>query len=196
MHTMIKEDQRSVSLFKYGFNLIELISVMAICSIILGLSAPSFSELLIRNRVSAHLSIISKAVTLARTSSIYKNTVVTLCRSKSYRTCDGTWSKGFMLFTDANKDRSINEDDQLLLKVDNIPEGDNIYWRAFQNRQYLQMNPEGYTRYQNGTFTYCPKEGNQYAKAIIINAAGRVRFSLDTNKDGIYEGANGTPLRC
>lgn len=193
---MTKEIRYPLPAIINGFNLIELLTVMAICSITLGLSAPSFSELLIRNRVSTQLSIISKAVTLARSSSIYKNTVVTLCRSRNYQRCDGAWSEGYMLFTDANKDRSINEDDQIILKVDDIPEGDKIYWRAFQNRQYLQMNPEGYTRYQNGTFTYCPKEGVQYAKAIIINSAGRVRFSLDSDKDGIYEGANGAPLRC
>jgi len=58
------------------------------------------------------------------------------------------------------------------------------------------MSPNGYTRYQNGTFTYCPKEGLKYARAIILNAAGRMRYSKDSDNDGINEGADGKPLRC
>ena len=58
------------------------------------------------------------------------------------------------------------------------------------------MSPRGFTRYQNGTFTYCPKEGLNYARGIILNAQGRVRFTKDEDQDGIDEGANGRPLRC
>lgn len=179
-----------------GVTLIELVVVVAISSIILGLAAPSVSEFLIKNRVSAQLSMLGRAITMARASSIYLNQVVTLCRSQNHRQCSGQWHEGIILFADANKDRIMDDGEKLLLAIKAFPDGDRIFWRAFQNRQYLQMNPRGYTRYQNGTFTYCPKEGLKYARAIILNATGRVRYSKDSNNDGINEGADGEPLRC
>ncbi|MCP3673585.1 MAG: hypothetical protein GY829_03815, partial [Gammaproteobacteria bacterium] len=97
---------------------------------------------------------------------------------------------------DHNQDHIFNGDDIFLTKFEKFPDEDTIYWRAFQNKQYLQMSPLGYTRFQNGTFTYCPREGLKYARGIIINAAGRVRFTKDEDGDGIDEGANGKSLRC
>ena len=101
-----------------------------------------------------------------------------------------------ILFIDYNRDHILNNDDRLIMQFEKFPEGDTIFWRAFQNRQYLQMTPFGYTRFQNGTFTYCPKEGLQYARGIILNKAGSLRFTTDKDEDGVDEGANGKPLRC
>jgi len=176
--------------------MIELLVVVAICSVTLGLAAPPLNKFLIKNRVSANVSVLGRVITVARTSALYLNQVVTLCRSNNQKKCQGKWQNGIILFTDDNKDRIVNNNDRILVTIDSFPEGDTIFWRAFQNKQYLQMTPRGYTRYQNGTFTYCPKEGLKYARAIILNATGRVRYTTDADGDGINEGANGKPLRC
>ncbi len=151
---------------------------------------------MIKNRITTQVNTLALAVRMARESAIIKNNVVTLCRSADKRQYGGKWHDGMILFIDENKDHKFNDSDTLITTFAKFPEGDMIYWRSFQNRQYLQMSPQGTTRYQNGTFTYCPKEGLQYARGIIINAAGRVRFSKDSNIDGIDEGADNRPLRC
>ena len=179
-----------------GMTIIELLVVMTIISISIGLAAPPLNELLIKNRVSAQISILGRVITVARTSAIYLNQVVTLCRSDNQKKCQGKWQDGLILFTDTNKDRINNNNDRILVTINPFPKGDRIFWRAFQNKQYLQMTPRGYTRYQNGTFTYCPKEGLQYARGIILNATGRLRYTSDSDGDGINEGADGKPLRC
>ena len=72
-----------------------------------------------------------------------------------------------------------------------------IRWRAFRNRQYLQMTSAGYTNYQNGNFTYCPPNGDVYqARQLIINMQGRVRKPADIDNDGIIEDARGRDIRC
>ena len=133
---------------------------------------------------------------MARQTAIYRNRTVTLCRSDDGRHCKGQWHQGMLLFVDLNGNRRLDNNEELVHQFAPLREGDQLFWRAFRNRQYLVMSPRGFTAYQNGTFTYCPKEGLNYAKGIILNAAGRIKLTSDSDGDGIDEGANGKPLRC
>jgi len=182
--------------YSKGITLIELIIVLAIISISITLAAPSMNSFMVRNRVTSRVNTLALAIRMARESAIMKNNIVTLCRSADQLQCGGKWHNGMILFVDTNKDHKFNGSDILITGFEKFPEDDVIFWRSFQNRQYLQMSPLGTTRYQNGTFTYCPKEGLEYARGIIINAAGRIRFTKDLNADGIDEGADNKPLRC
>ncbi len=179
-----------------GVTLLELIIVMAIIAVSITLAIPSMKAFTVKNRITAQVNTLALAIRMARESAIMKNYIVTLCRSADQLQCGGNWHDGMILFADKNRDHLFNGSDTLIAGFENFPAGDVIFWRSFQNRQYLQMSPRGTTRYQNGTFTYCPKEGLEYARGIIINAAGRVRFSKDKDGDGIDEGADRRPLRC
>jgi len=179
-----------------GVTLVELIIVIAIIAVTITLTTPSMTTFVVKNRITAQVNTLALAIKMARESAIMKNKVVTLCRSNDNLQCGGKWHDGMILFVDQNKDHRFNDSDVLITVFSRFPEGDVIFWRSFQNRQYLQMSPRGTTRYQNGTFTYCPKEGLEYARGIIINAAGRVRFTKDRDADGIDEGADNRPLRC
>ena len=179
-----------------GVTLIELVIVVSIFSITIVLTAPSLKSFTIKNKLTSQVNKLAMAINLARHSAISLNKIVTLCRSENLQQCQGQWHQGMIIFVDHNKDHIVNGADYILRKFQQFPKDDIIFWRAFGNRQYLQMTPRGYTRYQNGTFTYCPKEGLEYARGIILNATARVRFTQDTNGDGIDEGANGQSLRC
>ena len=179
-----------------GVTLVELITVLSIFSITMMLAAPSLGAFSVKNRITTQVNTLARAIKMARESAVVLNKVVTLCRSSDFQHCTGKWHEGMILFIDHNKDHSINGKDSIISVFERFPEGDKIFWRAFRNRQYLQMSPLGYTRFQNGTFTYCPKEGMEYTRGIILNAAGRLRFTTDEDGDGIDEGADGNPLRC
>ena len=179
-----------------GVTLIELMIVLGMISITMMMASPYLRMFALNNRITSQINTLTRAITMARESAINFNKVVTLCRSDNLRSCSGKWHDGMIVFIDHNKDHIYNGDDFYITKFEKFPNGDRIFWRAFQNRQFLQMSPLGYTRCQNGTFTYCPKEGLKYARGIILNAAGRVRFTADEDDDGIDEGANGKPLRC
>lgn len=179
-----------------GLTLVELIVVISVSGILLTLAAPSMTEFVTRNSVTTRINQLVHTIHMARQSAIFRNRIVTLCRSDNGTNCQGQWHEGMLLFVDSNNDRTLDEDEELIYRFPALRDGDLLFWRAFRNRQYLLMTPRGFTAYQNGTFTYCPKEGLEYAKAIIINAAGRLKLSKDKNADGIDEGANGRPLRC
>ncbi|MFT5452845.1 MAG: type IV fimbrial biogenesis protein FimT [Enterobacterales bacterium] len=179
-----------------GVTLIELLIVVALFSITMMIAAPSFTRFTSKSRITTNLNTLARAISIARESAVTMNAVITLCRSDNQNLCRGSWHDGMILFVDYNKDHIVNGKDYFIAKFDKFPKDDIIFWRAFQNRQYLQMSPQGFTRFQNGTFTYCPKEGLEYSRGIILNAQGRVRFTKDEDGDGIDEGANGKPLRC
>ena len=179
-----------------GFSIVELLITLAILGLSVTLIAPSMQSFVTRNKVSTHINQLVKIIHMARESAIYKNKTVILCRSRSGIDCDGDWHEGILLFTDANRDKRRNSNEEIIHHLPGFINDDRLYWRAFRNRQYLEMSPRGFTAWQNGTFTYCPVEGIEYARGIILNAAGRIRLTQDSNNDGIHEGTNGRALRC
>lgn len=180
-----------------AFTLLELVVTLAIVAVLVGLSAPDFASFAYRKRAELVLRQLNQAIELARLNAITSAAVVTLCRSSDGMTCGGNWRDGVLVFVDANADRQLREDQQALRYFDFVDPRGEIYWRAFQNRQYLQFNALGFTRNQNGNFTYCPDNGRlEFARQLIVNRAGRTRRSKDRDGDGIAEDSRGRPLRC
>lgn len=183
--------------FDKAFTLIELLITLLILSILLAVGLPSFSTLVETKKSIDTITRVKQAVETAKVSAIVNGRVVTLCKSQDGEKCGGSWEQGIIAFTDANADRIINQDDKLI-RYFTFPEAEgSIHWRAFQNRQYLQITSQGFTRHQNGNFTYCPFNKKKYlARQLIINRTARVRYTKDSNGDGIFEDSSGKPIRC
>ncbi|PCI74657.1 MAG: hypothetical protein COB20_14945 [SAR86 cluster bacterium] len=178
-------------------SLLELLISLGILSILLGISIPDFSEL--NQSVSGDVTMrkLATAIQLSKMVAITNGTTVTLCKSIDGFSCGGSWKDGVIVFTDSNRDRVINGSDRLARHV-TFPYGKgHIRFRAFQNKQYLQLTSLGVTHYQNGNFTYCPFSGdNKLARQLIVNRTARLRFALDNNGDGVREDSRGRPLNC
>ncbi len=180
-----------------GFTLVELLLVLSILSILLGLSLPNFQTMYAQRQADVVIRKVSKAIQLARMSAIRTGKLVTLCRSDSGVECGGEWRDGIIVFSDRNGDRKINQDDVLQQLITFPGINGSLKWRAFQNRQYLQITNQGFTRYQNGNFTYCPNNGDaSLARQLIINRTARIRFAIDSDGDGIREDSRGRPISC
>ena len=180
-----------------GFTLVELLLVLSILSILLGLSLPNFQAMYAQRHADTVIRKVSEAIQLARMSAIRTGKLVTLCRSDSGVEWGGQWQDGIMVFSDRNGDRKINQDDVLQQFITFPGINGSLKWRAFQNRQYLQITNQGFTRYQNGNFTYCPNNGDaSLAHQLIINRTARIRFAKDSDGDGIKEDSRGRPISC
>ena len=179
-----------------AFSLVELLIALAIIALTLGLIAPEMQTFLTRTKVTSQVNQLVKIIHMARETAIYRNQRVIVCRSENGIECGGDWHEGILLFTDTNGDKQRHTTEEIIHAFPAFRNGDRLYWRAFRNRQYLEMSPRGFTAWQNGTFTYCPTEGLEYARGVILNAAGRIRLSTDSDNDGIHEGSSGRPLRC
>ncbi len=180
----------------FGFSLVELCVALVLISVSLMLAVPELSSFYQKQQIRSELGYLIRAITTARDQAITFNQSVYICPSQNQIACGGDWHDGFISYVDLNFNSELDGEDTVLLTKGNYREGDKIFWRAFRRRNFLEFSPLGFTAFQNGTFTYCPREGLEYAEGLILNIQGRLRFTSDSDGDGIDEGANGRPLRC
>jgi len=180
-----------------GFTLLELLICLLLVAVLGAVSMPGLSAMIAHRRSDIVMRNLIDAIALARTSAITSGSLVTVCRSNNGSQCQGEWQDGILVFSDSNGDRLVNEDD-VVRRYFSFPDTDGtLKWRAFQNRQYLQITSQGFTRFQNGNFTYCPANRKpELARQLILNRTARARFAIDSDGDGIREDSSGKPLTC
>ncbi|MCB1684709.1 MAG: GspH/FimT family pseudopilin [Pseudomonadales bacterium] len=181
-----------------GVSLIELLVALLIAAVLLQLALPAWSTFQGNRRAVAAINTLIASVQLARTSAVVQGVTVTFCpRSGAACGSRADWTQGGLIFADANRNARIDEGEVVYGGLPPLDGGATLQWRAFRNRSYLQFRPSGLTDWQNGSFLYCPADGDaRFARAIILNVAGRVRRAPDRNQDGIAEDAQGRPLVC
>jgi type IV fimbrial biogenesis protein FimT len=180
-----------------GFTLIETLVTLAVLSILLGSMFPSLSGMVARSRATASINWIVTAVNFTRHAAVVHRVTMTLCAPKSETKCGGAWHDGLIVFSDRNKNARIDGRDKVIAHIPSQVKQGTIKWRAFGNRQYLQMTQMGYTNFQNGNFVYCP--GNldlKFARQLVINVQGRARVVHTKNEAGYPVDRKGKVLRC
>jgi type IV fimbrial biogenesis protein FimT len=181
-----------------GRTLIELLSILAIITLLSSQAYSSISGWLARQAATAQVNWLVGAIHYSRHAAITHRTTITLCPGNTYDSgCEGDWEDGLIAFSDRNKDAMINGDDRIINYIRALPATGTFTWRSFQRRPYLQMTELGHTNYQNGNFVYCPTHQPLAApRQIIVNVQGRVRLNRRRNKAGIVVDSRGRPLRC
>lgn len=181
---------------KNGFTLIEAMIVIAVLSILAALVLPSFQSLIRKQQVSGEVNVLVSLVYLARSEAIKRNSVVTICKSNDAEQCGGSWSDGWILFQDNDKDGS-RDVGEVLISSGVIEHNFILSWSAFGSNNYIRFTSQGLTLSQNGTFKLCPSDGDaRYARAVIISKTARARLSKDNDSDGVHESASGNNLTC
>lgn len=168
-----------------GISLFEVVITMSITTVLAGLAFGSLSALSNFSTVSEINNLIADLY-YSRSEALKRRVTVTICRSTDGQTCSkgSTWDKGWIVFSDQNRNRKIDDDDQKLLIRDGIDElstltlGSGYYY-------YIMFSPIG-EAYPRNTFKYC--RSNYPPKAIILYATGRARVST--------EDSSGKPLKC
>ncbi len=182
-----------------GFTLIELLVTLSISSILIASAAPVFSQILLNNRAVSLTNNLITALQIARSEAIKRNQDVTICKSSDSLTCSGSWSDGWIIFSDIDHDRQLDVlNGDTLIQVQKYAGIEfSISWNAFRSDNYIQYNAHGFIHSNNGTFKLCPPDNDvHYARAIIINRVGRARVSKDSDNDGVHEDSRGRALVC
>ena len=183
--------------YQRGVTLFEMLFALVVLSILATLALPDFKTLADNRKAKMTLESLAGAISLARTRAIMSGITVTICPSSQGQHCERDWLEGSLVFADRNADRVVNEDDEVLLVQQHDQQLGSISWRSFQNRQYLQINSRGFTRNQNGSFTYCNADKDpEHAQQLVINRLGRTLFAIDSDGDGVRENWQGKPLSC
>lgn len=80
-----------------GFTLVELMTAIAVLSILLSVALPSFENMLLSGRLRSYANELVASVYLARSEAIKTNSVVRLCASSNGTSCDGSWGQGWVV---------------------------------------------------------------------------------------------------
>lgn len=180
-----------------GYTALELCIMLALVCILAGMAVSPLQAFVTAKEGDQVLRSIQELILLARSEAVTNGQGVTFCPSSTGSECGGTWAAGALLFLDRNFDRKINQDDSILRVKRDLTRRGSITWRAFGNRQYLQVDASGFLRHQSGNFSYCDASDDpQLARQLVVNSAGRLRVSVDSDGDGIRENSRGNALQC
>ena len=182
-----------------GFTLTEILITLSISAILISSAAPVFSQILLNNRAVSLTNNLLTALQISRSEAIKRNQDVTICKSSDSLTCSGSWSDGWIIFSDVDHDRRLDVlDGDTLIQVQRYEGIEfSISWNAFRSDNYIQFSSQGFIHSNNGTFKLCPPDNDvHYARAIIINRVGRARVSKDLDNDGVHEDSRGRALVC
>ncbi|WP_371377864.1 GspH/FimT family pseudopilin [Thalassotalea aquiviva] len=180
-----------------GFTLVELMLTLAIVAIIFKIVVPSFQQLFLQHQVQAESQKWFSAFHLARQTAISQGHIVTLCPSKNGKQCGKSWQQGAIIFVDENRNHLRDDTEQVTQHIAPAIAKFHLSWRAFQNRNYVQFQQNGFTWHQNGTLRLCVNSGvSEFNRALIVTRTGRVRLSRDNDGDGYHEDAKGEQITC
>ena len=158
-----------------GFTISELVTVIAICSIITYLALPYLNDIMISNEVNQLKRILTIHIQKAKSDAQIHHKNVTLCASSDSISCHNDWNKGFIGFLDSNRNRQ-RESTETLLYVNAFNHRYGILgWRGTLHINSLTFQGDtGLPRGSNGSFFYCMNNSNHHTQVILSNM-GQIR---------------------
>jgi len=164
-----------VRLHRNGFTAFELMTVMAIASILLAAAVPAFKNYSWNLRMKTAMEMLQTDMNLARSRAISLNAQTVICPSpESYQCIESSdWQHGWIVFTDLNGDRQ-RQVSEPILKAAGASEFLTI--NSSRARSFLRFYPNGSAPGSNVSFLFCDKRGASYAGKIIVSNSGRIRM--------------------
>jgi type IV fimbrial biogenesis protein FimT len=168
----------------YGFTLIELMLVVAVLAITLTVAVPSMQRAIHSSQLRTEISRLLSAINLARSEAIANNTIVSLCPSSyvsdGVATCSRNYADGWLVFTNNNRDRDVDEGVDKIVKVfEGLPQGYSLTNKAASQDAFelISYRPDGSSR-RNMTLLLCPPQSWSIPSwSIVMNMVGRPRVA-------------------
>lgn len=152
-----------------GFTLTELMTTVAILAVLMGLAAPTFSDIALSSRLKDAANRLVSFAAVARSEAIKRNAVVTLCMSADAASCasSGGWEQGWIMRTAT----------EVLFKDAGAPSG----YKINGNVGAINFDPVGVGTTQ-ATLTVCrysPAVGSQ-ERVVTVSATGKASSAKTT----------------
>lgn len=159
-----------------GFTLIELLVTASIIAITLTLAAPSFGNLLKRQRGITASNLLVAHLNLARSRAITHRSIVAACPSADGSSCltAPDWTAGWLVFMDADGNRRPDQPSHIVASETRRTDSD-IRITSSAGRNQARYLPDGRSAGSNLTITTCID--NRQSTQIIINNTGRIRLA-------------------
>lgn len=154
----------------YGRTLVELMSVLAILSIIITTALPNLQSLLESNARAQSVNQMVSILQHARSSAVFSRRIVTLCSGQTNCAVNQHWDGQLLVFLDHNANGQLDADDELLQQAKITEE---FSWHWNRSKGHIQFEADGSTRALNGTLTLC-RDGMPQNQ-VVVSLSGRTR---------------------
>ena len=171
--------------FQSGLTLIELMIGLSITLIVTSLAVGSHSVYTNFITVSEVNSLLADLY-FSRSEALKRHRTMTICQSNDGASCSkgSAWQNGWIIFSDQNRNRKVDEEDQLL-RIQGSLRKPAVLTLGSGYYTYIMFSETG-EAYPRNTFKFC-RSGHP-PRAIILFATGRARIS--------QRDSSGKPLKC
>lgn len=161
-----------------GYSLLESVITIGILTALVGVSAPSFASLILKNELTTLSNTVLNSLSYARNHAVSQQQIVHLCQlesaddtscSKDYG-YNRDWSNGWLIFADVNRNNELDEEDHVLQHV----QLDTSAKVIFNQRGRLRFFPEGGAR--SAGYYLCDKLGKEFRHVYLLYS-GRARVN-------------------
>lgn len=162
-----------------GLTLFELITTICILTIICLICLPHYHNWMQKQEIRIISTHIQQHVSYARSQALVRHTTVVICSSEDLIRCEkDKWNKGLLIFTDKNKNKQIDDDDQILLKTENKIKYGKLTWvGSASSRDVLTLQGDtGLPRGSPGSFYYCSQYDAENNKRYKIGRMGAINL--------------------
>ncbi|MCB1583450.1 MAG: GspH/FimT family pseudopilin [Marinicella sp.] len=167
-----------------GFTLIEMIISLCLLAILLTYGLPNYYDFKQNQIMSQEVNRLVRTINFARSQSINSSEHIILCATHSGQGCDGDnlWQKGWMVFSDLNKDRQFSSNDEILLLETKTAH--HITAKSSMYRQKIRFDQMGAAPGTNLTVRFCDDRGPEFGKSVIVSNVGRPRVAQSVDNCG------------
>ena len=163
---------------QHGFTLLELVVAMTIVAILVGVGVPSFRYVTTANRLSSEINGLLGDLQFARAEAIKEGQTVSVCSSNDGLSClgTGTWTGGWLVFSDTGTLGSVDGTDQLLRVQKSLGTGDTLLSDT-AGFGVITFNREGFARNMPGPVylkLHDSTAAQGYTRCIFITVIGAV----------------------
>lgn len=173
-----------------GVTLLRMLIVLAASAIVLTVIAPKIQNIVTKNQIESQINELSSIVKYAKFSAIDAKSTAIICASNDLLNCETDWEQTKIVFIDTNNSGNRDPSEPLLMSTTSITKGYNGPASA------IQFLASGVSTAQ-ATIQLCPTNDDpSLARGIIVSLNGKVELTIDANKDGVHEDAQGKTLSC
>jgi len=167
-----------------GYSLFELVMTLGLVALLTTIGLPSLGSLAADKYLRTEVDALFHAIYLARTESIARRRVVSICPSLDGQYCDPSydWSNGWILFVNKGmKDPLRRDDDEVVLRHHQVSETS----RITANRKGFSLRATE-LRATNGTIVFCDRAGRAESRALVVSYTGRPRVTRKNRAGKAY----------
>jgi len=177
----------------FGYTLIELMSMLAVISILVTVGLPMMNVFFESNRMISNTNDLVAGLNIARSEAIKQQIRVTLCQSDNQLACTATgrWEDGWIVFQDPNGNATVDGGERIL-RLSAAVSGNQTTIRS-NDVTNLIANSVSFTSrglpkalnggVQSGTFRICDRRGlkvnadgaTTVARGVNLSPSGKVR---------------------